>query len=133
MNKKETLGFILSLVLVILSTSAVHSQSPAFTNIRYVPDGTPSQALDIYLPETGDGPFPVILEFHGEGDGPALPLNMREHVLEQGYALVGVDYTDHDYLQGAKDSFCALAWLHAYGSEYDLDTNRAVALGWSPP
>jgi len=131
MNKKESLGLVLSLVLVLLSTSTVHSQSPTYTDIPYVPDGIPWHVLDIYLPETGDGSFPVILEFHGQGLDPAEPTSTLEHVLEQGYAMVAVDYTDNVYQQGEKDSFCALAWLHAYGSEYNLDTNRVVALGFS--
>ena len=27
---------------------------------------SPTQKLDIYLPDEGDGPFPVILHIHGE-------------------------------------------------------------------
>ncbi len=30
-------------------------------------DAWPAQQLDIYLPETGDGPFPVLLHIHGGG------------------------------------------------------------------
>ena len=34
-------------------------------DVSYVPDGVKDQKLDLYLPETGDGPFPIILAFHG--------------------------------------------------------------------
>ena len=36
-----------------------------YENVAYGPD--PLQALDIYLPENGDGPFPVIINVHGGG------------------------------------------------------------------
>lgn len=132
MNKKS-LGLILSFVLVMLSTSPVHSQSPAYTAIPYVPDGAPTQVLDIYLPETGDSPFPTVFEIpdgHGHGT-PGGQKHMLSHLLEQGYAFVAVHYDYSDYSQGVKDSFCALAWLHTKGAEYNLDTTRTVAVGFS--
>ena len=57
---------------------------------------SPSQRLDIYLPDNGDGPFPVILYIHGGGF--AFEDKRRIHLLPflkgitRGYAVVGVDY-----------------------------------------
>jgi acetyl esterase/lipase len=131
MNIKKLVGLILLFMVLVLSTPAVHSQSPTYSDIPYVPDGTPSQVLDIYLPETGVGPFPTILEFRGGGSGGGGSRYMRSHFLEQGYALVGVDYNDSDWGQGVKDGFCALAWLHTEGAEYNLDATRTIASGFS--
>jgi acetyl esterase/lipase len=59
-------------------------------NISYA-QISPAQKLDIYLPDDGDGPFPVILAIHGgafmgcdKADMQVLP--MLEG-LKRGYAL----------------------------------------------
>ena len=36
-------------------------------DLEYVPDGGAYQSLDVYLPATGEGPFPTILTIHGGG------------------------------------------------------------------
>ena len=55
-----------------------------------------TQKLDIILPKTGEGPYPVILVVHGGGWKYGFK---RSHVLEsvfkissQGYAIVSIDY-----------------------------------------
>jgi hypothetical protein len=57
---------------------------------------SPSQKLDVYLPDEGVGPFPVIVSIHGgafmgceKSDMQILP--MLEG-LKQGYAVVAVNY-----------------------------------------
>jgi len=57
---------------------------------------SPSQKLDIYLPEAGDGPFPVLFYMHGGGfqKGDKRDVYLAAYVpgLEYGYALVSVNY-----------------------------------------
>ena len=57
---------------------------------------SPAQKLDIYLPDKGDGPFPVIVSIHGgafmicdKGDMQVMP--MLEG-LKRGYAVVAINY-----------------------------------------
>jgi hypothetical protein len=57
---------------------------------------SPTQKLDIYLPDEGEGPFPVIVAIHGgafmgcdKGDLQVLP--MLEG-LKRGYAVVAINY-----------------------------------------
>ena len=57
---------------------------------------SPSQVLDIYLPEQGDGPFPTYLFIHGgayiAGDKQDLQLLMAIDGINRGYAVVSVEY-----------------------------------------
>jgi acetyl esterase/lipase len=57
---------------------------------------SPRQKLDIYLPQNGNGPFPVIISIHGgglvEGDKVGLDLKAAKHGLERGYAVVSINY-----------------------------------------
>ena len=52
--------------------------------------------LDIYLPDHGDGPFPIILHIHGGGfaigDKRDIHLVPYLRALQRGYAVVSVNY-----------------------------------------
>jgi acetyl esterase/lipase len=91
---------------------------------------------DIYRPD-GDGPFPIILFFHGGGwvygsqrdvDVWAMPF------LTWGYAVVAVSYRLANVAlapAAVEDARCALAWLGAHAGEYRLDPARIVTAGTS--
>ena len=57
---------------------------------------SPSQKLDIYLPDEGDGPFPVIVSVHGGafmfGDKVDGQLTPMLEGLKRGYAVVSINY-----------------------------------------
>ena len=64
-------------------------------DVRYS-DVSPSHVLDVYLPEQGRGPHPVIVFVHGGGFlggrkdyGPLAPILA---CVSQGYALISVEY-----------------------------------------
>jgi acetyl esterase/lipase len=99
---------------------------------------SPTQKLDIYLPDEGDGPFPVILYIHGGGF--ASEDKRRIHLLpflksvERGYAVVGVDYRlsgEAVFPAGIQDVKAAIRWLRANSQQYHLDGNRIAACGGS--
>lgn len=99
---------------------------------------SPTQKLDIYLPEEGDGPFPVILYIHGGGF--ASEDKRRIHLLpflkgmERGYAVVGVDYRlsgEAVFPAGIQDVKAAIRWLRANAERYRLDGDRIAACGGS--
>jgi acetyl esterase/lipase len=101
-------------------------------------DTSPTQRLDIYLPETGDGPFPIILHLHGG----AFEIGGRRdfHILTwlrglgYGYAVVSVEYRlsgEAIFPAGIQDAKAAVRWLRAHGSEHSLDADRVVAVGGS--
>lgn len=103
-------------------------------NIPYVTNGQPSQVLDIYLPETGAGPFPVVFALHG-GNGDKGEFDaMGEYLSERGYALVAVNFRDmpgYKYPSGIQDAYCAFAWLQVNAATYEIDPQRVVVAGFS--
>lgn len=101
-------------------------------------NASPNQLLDIYLPETGDGPFPIILHLHGG----AFEIGGRRdfHVLtwlralDRGYAVVSVEYRlsgEAIFPAGIQDAKAAVRWLRAHGSKYSLNADRVAAVGGS--
>ena len=59
-------------------------------------DLSPAQALDIYWPAEGNGPFPVILSIHGGafmgGDKRDVQVTPMLAGLQRGYAVVAINY-----------------------------------------
>jgi acetyl esterase/lipase len=99
---------------------------------------SPAQKLDIFLPDTGDGPFPVILYIHGGGF--AIGDKRDSKVLtffrgfQRGYAVASVNHRlSHEAIfpAGLQDIKAAIRWLRANGGQYHLDTDRIAACGGS--
>lgn len=99
---------------------------------------SPAQKLDIYLPNEGVGPFPVIISIHGgafkfgdKADGQLTP--MLEG-LKHGYAVVGVNYRlsgEALYPAQINDIKAAIRFLRANASEYNLDKEKFATWGGS--
>jgi acetyl esterase/lipase len=99
---------------------------------------SPSQMLDIYLPEEGKGPYPVILYIHGGafsiGDKCDIHVLAFLKCIERGYSLVSVNYRLSDeaiFPAGLQDVKAAIRWVRANGKKYQLDGNRIAAWGCS--
>lgn len=99
---------------------------------------SPAQRLDVYLPATGDGPFPVVLHIHGGafamGDKRDLPLEPFLGGLKQGYAVVSVNYRlsgEANFPAALQDLKASVRWLRANSDEYLLDPDRIAACGGS--
>ena len=99
---------------------------------------TPTQKLDIYLPEEGNGPFPVIISIHGgafmigdKGDMQVMPiLNGLNH----GYAVVSVNYRmsgEAIFPKDINDVKAAIRWVKANGSKYHLNPLKIATWGGS--
>jgi acetyl esterase/lipase len=99
---------------------------------------SPTQKLDIYLPDEGEGPFPVIVAIHGgafmgcdKGDLQVLP--MLEG-LKRGYAVVAINYRlswEARFPALVHDAKAAIRWIRANAWQYHLDPNRIAAWGGS--
>jgi acetyl esterase/lipase len=99
---------------------------------------SPAQKLDIYLPEEGESPFPVLLHIHGGGfsEGDKCDINLFTPLkgLQRGYAVVSVNYRlsgEAVFPASLQDIKTAIRWLRAHGHKYQLDTNRIAAFGGS--
>ncbi len=99
---------------------------------------SPAENLDIYLPDAGDGPFPIILFIHGGGFviGDKRDIHVMTFLkgIERGYALVSVNYrlsSEAVFPAGLQDIKAAIRWLKANSEQYRLDGNRIAACGGS--
>lgn len=106
-------------------------------DLAYAPVSN-AQKLDLFLPETGEGPFPVIVHIHGGGFAAGHKRSYRTlasyRVLERGYALVTIDYRlsgEAMFPAGLQDLRAAIRWLRAHAAEYRLDSDRIAAFGGS--
>jgi acetyl esterase/lipase len=99
----------------------------AHRDLAYVANGHERQKLDLYLPEQGDGPFPLIAWIHGGGwaageksDCP--PLN--QGFVARGYAVASLGYrlSGHAIFPAQiEDCKAAIRWLRAHAKEYRLN------------
>jgi len=99
---------------------------------------SPAQKLDLYLPNAGDGPFPVIVQIHGgafrsgdKADGQLAPVLQA---LERGYAVASINYRlsgEAVFPAQIHDVKAAIRWLRAHAREHTLDPARFAAWGGS--
>lgn len=112
---------------------------PGFIKRKYldVQYGTLSeQKLDVYLPDEGDGPFPLIIYVHGGGwtmgskvEG-SLPCIID--ALKSGYAVISVDYRLAPAVKFPEflyDVKTAVRWARANAAEYRFDPDHFGMIG----
>jgi acetyl esterase/lipase len=97
-----------------------------------------AQKLDIYLPDKGEGPFPVIVSIHGgafmgcdKSDAQVMP--MLEG-LKRGYAVVAINYRlsgEATFPALVHDAKAAVRWIRAHAHQYGFDPKRIAAWGGS--
>lgn len=105
-----------------------------YTDIQY---GTlPEQTLDIYLPDEGDGPFPLIIYVHGGGwimgSKRECALSCIIDALKYGYAIVSVDYRLAPGVRFPEFLFdvkTAVRWARANAAEYHFDPDHFGMIG----
>jgi acetyl esterase/lipase len=97
-----------------------------------------SQMLDIYLPDDGDGPFPVILSIHGGAfmgcDKADLQVLPALESLKCGYAVVAVNYRlswEATFPALVQDVKAAVRWVRGNAGWYALNPNKIAAWGGS--
>lgn len=97
-----------------------------------------SQKLDIYLPESGSGPFPVIVSIHGgafmgcdKGDAQVLPMLDG---LRRGFAVVSTNYRmsgEAKFPALVHDAKAVIRWIRGNAAKYGFDPMKIVAWGGS--
>jgi acetyl esterase/lipase len=98
-----------------------------------------AQKLDLYIPTTGSGPFPVVIMVHGGGfmfgdkaDGAGL--TGVDLLLAAGYAVASINYRlsgEATYPAQVFDAKAAVRFLRASATEYRLKPDRFGAWGAS--
>jgi acetyl esterase/lipase len=96
------------------------------------------QKLDVYLPEQGEEPFPVIVNVHGGGfthcDKHDFHLYPTMFALQQGFAVAAVNYRlspEVHYPEHYFDVERALLWIKKNGPAYHLDESKVCLWGTS--
>jgi acetyl esterase/lipase len=97
-----------------------------------------AQKLDIYLPEVGAGPFPVIVQIHGGafrmGDKGDLQINASLQGLTHGYAVVSINYRlspEAIFPAQIQDVKAAIRFLRANAKKYKLNPDKIATWGGS--
>lgn len=132
---------MLIILLPAWSTSAKDQAEPRWKDIDYVGDGIVGHRLDIYLPEEGEGPYPVVVFvygsafFHNNGKGEGSWL--ASLLCEEGIALAAINHRGTKTDKGTifpslvHDVKAAVRYLRANAAKYQLDPERIGATGMS--
>ena len=107
-----------------------------FLGVVYGDD--PKQKMNIYLPPSGEGPFPVIFFLHGGGwqSGSRNDTQVKPflHGINRGYAVISCGYRllpDVCFPENLYDIKAALRFIAANGNEYRLDRKKIAIAGAS--
>ena len=135
----------LSLLCVFAAELAAPSRAQTHPNLVYATVGPAPLRLDLYIPTSGSGPFPVLIWIHGGGwaGGSKSPIpGPCTQALAQGFAIAALDYllTSQAALFAPEpvifpaqihDVKGAVRWLRANAATYQLDPTRFASHGTS--
>ncbi|MBD3672946.1 MAG: alpha/beta hydrolase [Planctomycetaceae bacterium] len=113
---------------------AADSQAKILRDIEYSrPDDKP-QLLDLYLPQAGDGPFPIVVWVHGGGWKNGSKKNCpASWLVEHGFAVASINYRliPAQWPAQIDDCRAAVRWLRFHADQYHLDPNHIGVWGGS--
>ncbi|MDR2357162.1 MAG: alpha/beta hydrolase [Oscillospiraceae bacterium] len=127
----------------LMDTSAIKRK---WIDVAYTPDNPhPARKLDIYLPNSGDGPFPVIICIHGGaftgGSKDDFQVSGFVDGVAEGFAVVSVEQrlchmlpdgayaADGQFPHSLFDFKAAIRFLRVNAERYRLDPNRFATAG----
>ncbi len=120
------------------SSASFASVEPTHKDLAYATLSS-AQKLDLYLPTTGSGPFPLVIMVHGGGfmfgdkaDGGGL--TGVDQLLAAGYAVASINYRlsgEAQYPAQIFDAKAAVRFLRANAAKYNLDAEKFGAWGAS--
>lgn len=108
-----------------------------YLDVAYA-DESPNQRMDIYLPEEGEGPFPVL--FHIHGGGFAIGDKRDDHMdtylkfLHKGIAVGSIEYRlskEAIFPAAVLDCREAIRFAREHAAEYRLDGEHIGVIGGS--
>lgn len=99
---------------------------------------SPSQCFDLYLPEEGDGPFPLLIHIHGGGFafGDKRDDHMDAYLvgIKRGYAVASIEYRksrEAVFPAAVLDCREAIRYIKAHAEAYRVDPDRIAVIGGS--
>jgi len=117
----------------------------AYPSIRYVPASNPNSTaahvLGLWLPDSGAGPFPVVIYVTGgafQSSSNGQPPGYYTQARAKGYAVASIQHRVNSTANnGGKfpnqtlDVLAAIRFLRANAAAYNLDPNRFIITGHS--
>ena len=93
--------------------------------------------LNVYLPATGSGPWPVVIYFPGGGWSVQTETSITplfQNFTASGYAVISANYITSSFEKWPaqiRDAKAAVRWVRANAATYGFDTNRIGVTGGS--
>jgi len=106
-------------------------------NIVYKTNSNYEAKLDVYSPENGDAPVPVVMMIHGGGWIAGTKEQGVLYILpflQMGFAVVNVEYRMGPVAlapAAVEDCLCALHWIGRNAKKYHFDLSKVVVTGGS--
>ena len=111
--------------------------SPTTADVPYAALSS-AETLDLYLPTSGAGPFPVVVNIHPggflSGQKAMIPGNTARALVAAGYAFVSINYRLSDealFPAAVFDAKAAVRFLRANAAKYNLNPDKIAAFGQS--
>jgi acetyl esterase/lipase len=106
-----------------------------YASLQYGEAGGQPLLLDLYVPNGGAAPYPLVVWIHGDhwNDGSRTDAMPASHELSRGYAIASIDYrlsTAAPFPAQLNDAQAALRWLRDNAARYGLDASRIAAWGF---
>ncbi len=111
--------------------------SPNYSNLAYAGTTDAYQTLDLYLPSSGSGTYPVVLFFHAGGfvmGSKDAPPPYPDRLNPRGVAFASVNYrysTEAVWPAQIQDARAAVRFLRANAAKYNLDADHIGVVGES--
>ena len=141
---------LLAFSSLLLAGCASHHHAPASEpevtttdysverDLRFSPDDWPEPLYaDLYLPDTGASPAPIVLMAHGGGWERRSRDDMNwiaETLASRGFAVMNVDYRfapEYRFPAQLHDLQIARQWLNRSAADYGLDATEVSGFGFS--
>jgi acetyl esterase/lipase len=121
-----------------LPTLDVSGLKRKFLDLNYAGTDDARQTLDLYLPDEGDGPFPLIVFIHGGafigGDKRDFQVAFFMNGIRRGYAVASLNHrfsNESKFPESVYDVKAAVRFLRANAARFCLDPKRFAASGAS--
>eukprot|EP00128_Syssomonas_multiformis_P017686 Colp12_sorted_trinity150504_noHs@24912 len=137
MSKTTSLMLLMGALCFVAGASAASSNYTLYSDLAYATVSA-TQKLDIYVPQTGEGPFPVIISIHGGafrfGDKRSPEIRDALKGIAQGYAVVGVNYRLSGEAKSPAlvyDVKAAVRYIRSVAKTYNLNPFKIASWGGS--
>ncbi len=123
-------------------TTDVNWIKTQYLNVAYAAKSS-AQVMDIYIPNEGTGPFPLIISIHGgafksgdKADGQESPMigTAQSGGIASGYAVASINYRlsgEAKWPAQINDIKAAIRFLRVHAAEYSLNPDKFATWGGS--